>query len=136
MVTANTGGTITILDTDADQIVKELPCDPGCHGVNFGAKKDGGYYAYVSSTFSNEAIVVDWDLNGDGNLGDALIAGKVSLVASNGTKIDDEITDLEGTGVQGVLAIPNIYDGWVQNLPTYWKSLLTEKQQNPIKLGP
>ncbi len=41
MVTANTGGTITILDTGADQIVKELPCDPGCHGVNFGAKKDG-----------------------------------------------------------------------------------------------
>ncbi len=28
MVTANTGGMITILDTDTDEIVKELPCDP------------------------------------------------------------------------------------------------------------
>jgi YVTN family beta-propeller protein len=136
MVTANTGGTITILDTDTDQIVKELPCDPGCHGVNFGAKKGGGYYAYVSSTFSNEAIVVDGDPNNDGNPIDASIAGKVSLVASNDTKTDDKITNLKGTGGQGVLAIPNIYDGWVQNLPTYWKSLLTEKQQNPIKSGP
>lgn len=136
MVTANTGGTITILDTDTDQIVKELPCDPGCHGVNFGAKKGGGYYAYVSSTFSNEAIVVDGDPNGDGNPVDASIAGKVSLVASNDTKVDDEITDLEGIGGQGVLAIPNVYDGWVQNLPTYWKGLLTEKQQNPITIDP
>jgi hypothetical protein len=44
---------------------------------------------------------------------DASIAGKVSLVASNDTITDDKITDLEGTGGQGVLAIPNIYDGWV-----------------------
>ncbi|MDF0680933.1 MAG: multicopper oxidase domain-containing protein [Candidatus Nitrosocosmicus sp.] len=51
MVTANTGGTITILDTDTDQIIKDMPCDPGCHGVNFGAKKGGGYYAYVFSIF-------------------------------------------------------------------------------------
>ena len=136
MVTANTGGTITILDTDTDQVVKELPCDAGCHGVNFGAKKGGGYYAYVSSTFSNEAIVVDGDSNNDGNPVDASIAGKVSLVASNDTITDDKITDLEGTGGQGVLAIPNIYDGWVQNLPNYWKSSLTEKQQNPLTINP
>ncbi|WP_197731161.1 multicopper oxidase domain-containing protein [Candidatus Nitrosocosmicus franklandus] len=132
MVTANTGGTITILDTETDQIVKELPCDPGCHGVNFGAKKGGGYYAYVSSTFSNEAIVVDGDPNNDGNPTDAMIAGKVLLVASNDTKTDDKISGLEGTGGQGVLAIPNVYNGWVQNLPDHWKSLLTEKQQNPL----
>jgi len=132
MVTANTGGSITILDTDTDKIVKELPCDPGCHGVNFGAKKGGGYYAYVSSTFSNEAIVVDGDPNNDGNPEDASIAGKVSLVASNNTKMDDKITDLKGTGGQGVLAIPNVYNGWVQNLPIQWKNLLTVRQQNPI----
>ena len=131
MVTANTGGTITILDTDTDQVIKDLPCDPGCHGVNFGAKKGGGYYAYVSSTFSNEAIVVDGDPNNDGNPEDAKIAGKVLLVASPNTKTDDKIIDLEGTGGQGVLAIPNVYDGWVQNLPSYWSSLLTEEQQNP-----
>ncbi len=51
MVTANTGITITILDNDTNQIVKELPCDAGCHGVNFGAKKGGGYYAYVLEYF-------------------------------------------------------------------------------------
>jgi len=132
MVTANTGGSITILDTDTDKIVKDLPCDPGCHGVNFGAKKGGGYYAYVSSTFSNEAIVVDGDPNNDGNPEDASIAGKVSLVASDKTKTDDKITDLKGTGGQGVLAIPNVYNGWVQNLPIQWKNLLTVKQHNPI----
>ncbi len=65
-----------------------------------------------------------------------MIAGKVSPVASNDTKIGDEITDLEVTRGQGVLAIPNIYDGGVQNLPTYWKALLVEKQQNPITIDP
>ena len=30
-----------------DQEIKVLPCDPGCHGVNWGAKKGGGYYGYV-----------------------------------------------------------------------------------------
>ena len=40
MITGNTlGGTITIVDTATDTIVKILTCDPGCHGVNFGAKK-------------------------------------------------------------------------------------------------
>ncbi|HJR49361.1 MAG TPA: copper oxidase, partial [Nitrososphaeraceae archaeon] len=114
------------------EIVKELPCDPGCHGVNFGAKKGGGYYAYVSSTFSNEAIVVDGDPNNDGDPKDAQIAGKFSLVASHDTMTDDKVTELGGTGGQGVLAIPNVYDGWVQNLPSHWKGLLTDSQQNPL----
>ncbi len=59
----------------------------------------------------------------------------MSLVASKDTKTDDKITDLEGTEGQGVLAIPNVYDGWVQNLPSYWKGLLTEEQQNPRGAG-
>ena len=43
MVTANTlTGTITILDTATDEIVAMLPCDPGCHGVQYGAKLGGG----------------------------------------------------------------------------------------------
>ncbi|MBI2882578.1 MAG: copper oxidase, partial [Candidatus Methylomirabilis oxyfera] len=37
MVTANTlTGTITIVDTTTDTVVAMLPCDPGCHGVQFG----------------------------------------------------------------------------------------------------
>jgi len=67
VVTANTlTATITIIDTDTDKLVRVLPCSAGCHGVNFGAKAGGGYYAYVSSKFSNDLIVVDLDPIGSG----------------------------------------------------------------------
>jgi YVTN family beta-propeller protein len=132
LVTANTGsGTITIIDTETDELVKDLPCSAGCHGVNFGAKKDGGYYAYVSSSFSNDLIVVDGDPNNDGNPSDAKVAGRISLIDSPETQVDDKVTGLYGTGGMGVLPIPVVYNGWVQNLPNDWKSLLTEEQQNP-----
>ncbi|MGH9980951.1 MAG: beta-propeller fold lactonase family protein [Nitrososphaeraceae archaeon] len=132
MVTANTGsGTITIIDTETDELVKDLSCSAGCHGVNFGAKKNGGYYAYVSSSFSNDLIIVDGDPNNDGDPSDAEIAGRISLVGSPETQVDDKVTALPGTGGMGVLPIPIIYNGWVQNLPEEWKSLLTEEQQNP-----
>lgn len=75
--------------------------------------------------------MVNGDPNNDGNPQDASIAGNVLLVASKDTKTDDKITDFEGTGGQGVLAIPNVYDGWVQNLPRYWHNHLTEEQQDP-----
>src|SRR5207248_7916719 len=39
--------TLTIIDPRTDKIVKDIPCAAGCHGANFGAKKGGGYYAYV-----------------------------------------------------------------------------------------
>jgi hypothetical protein len=118
MVTANTGsGTITIVDTETDELVKSLPCSAGCHGVNFGAKKGGGYYAYVSSSFSNDMIVVDGDPNNDGDPNDAMIVGRVALIASPETQMDDTIAGLAGTGGQGVLPVPIIYNGWVQNLP-------------------
>ncbi|MDF0680934.1 MAG: hypothetical protein P0116_08225 [Candidatus Nitrosocosmicus sp.] len=74
---------------------------------------------------------MDGDPNNDGNPEDAKIAGKVLLVTSPNTKTDDKIIDLEAHRRSGVLAIPNVYDGWVQNLPSYWSSLLTEEQQNP-----
>ena len=35
--------------------------------MNFGAKEGGGYYAYVTSKFSNRLIVLDYDKNNDGN---------------------------------------------------------------------
>ncbi len=44
VVTANfLSSTITILDTKTDKVVKSLPCEPGCHGANFGLKQGGGY---------------------------------------------------------------------------------------------
>lgn len=137
MVTANTlSATITVVDTETDEIVVTMFCDAGCHGVNFGAKDGGGYYAYVSSKFSNAMIVVDGDPNGDGNPSDAAIVGRILLTSEDGMTTDTpapvEVTGNAGTGGQGVMAIPNVYNGWVQNLPDEWKALLTEEQQNPV----
>jgi DNA-binding beta-propeller fold protein YncE len=134
VVTANTlTGTITIIDTDDDEIVKMLECDAGCHGVNFGAKQGGGYYAYVSSKFANTLIVVDIDPNQDGEADDARIVGRIALNALGYTERDDRISDYRGMGGQGVLPIPLVYNGWVQILPDEWMQQLTEEQQNPIE---
>ena len=139
-ITANTlTATITVIDTSTDTVVAMLPCDPGCHGVQFGAKKGGGYYAYVSSKFSNRMIVVDPDPNGAGvapdNGGNAIIAGSVLLTTDNaslGFQSDGTVTANSGMGGQGVLPIPLVYNGWVQNLPTNWKAKLTSDQLNPF----
>lgn len=132
MVTANTlTGTITIVDTATDEIVAMLPCDPGCHGVQYGAKLGGGYYAYVTSKFSNRMLVVDPDPNNDGNPVDAAIVGSVGLFASNATLKDATISGNAGMGGQGILPIPVVYNGWVQNLPSTWSNLLTPAQRNP-----
>ena len=133
VITANTlTATITIIDTATDELVKMLPCSAGCHGVNFGANAGGGYYAYVSSKFSNDLLVVDPDPNGNGSASDAAIVGRVILVAGVGTLKDDAPTLNRGMGGQGVLAIPLPYNGWVQNLPQIWKDQLTPAQQQPI----
>ena len=126
-------GTITFIDTATDELVKVLPCSAGCHGVNFGAKKGGGYYAYVASKFSNDLIVVDPDPNDDGNVSDAQIVGRIILVAGAATPADDTVSAHAGMGGQGVLPIPLVYNGWVQKLPNVWKTQLTPKQQNPIQ---
>ena len=115
MVTANTlGASITVLDTSTDTIVATLPCDPGCHGVQWGAKDGGGYLAYVSSKFSNGMIVVDPDPNKDGNGFDAAVVGTIVLTEEFNTEIDDMVYDHAGMGGQGVLAVPNVYQGWIQ----------------------
>ena len=136
VITANTlSATITIIDTATDAVVKVLPCSAGCHGLNFGAKKGGGYYAYVSSKFSNDLIVLDPDPNDDGSPLDAQIVGRVILSTGGndrGVQADDRVTAYAGMGGQGVLPIPLVYNGWVQNLPDPWKKLLTAKQLNPI----
>ncbi|SDY41228.1 copper oxidase [Nitrosomonas sp. Nm33] len=133
MITANTlTGTITIVNTSTDEVVAMLPCDPGCHGVQYGAKKGGGYYAYVASKFSNRLLIVDPDPNNDGDPSDAMIAGQVGLFAAGATKLDDTIKGNPGMGGQGVLAIPVVYNGWVQNLPASWSDQLTPAQRDPI----
>jgi DNA-binding beta-propeller fold protein YncE len=141
VISANTlTGTISIIDTKTDTLVKILPCSAGCHGVNFGAKKGGGYYAYVSSKFSNDLIVVDYDPDKNGNVSDATIAGRVLLVAEgdlnhdgkSNTFTDDSVSAYAGMGGQGVLPIPLVYNGWVQNLPLFWKAQLTQEQRHPF----
>lgn len=135
VVTANTlTATITIVDTDTDEAVKTLICDAGCHGVQFGAKDDidGGYYAYVTSKFANTLIVVDIDPDNDGEADDATIVGRILLDATDDTVIDDVVSAYSGMGGQGVLAIPVVYNGWVQNLPDEWAEQLTCQQRTPI----
>src|SRR6267143_229425 len=130
-IVANTlAAKILVIDTKTDKVVASLACDAGCHGVQFGAQKGGGYYAYVSSKFSNRMIVVD-PKNGS----DASIVGSVLLTTENKSShfhTDGTVTQYAGMGGQGVLPIPVVYNGWVQNLPKEWKDLLTKKQRNPI----
>jgi DNA-binding beta-propeller fold protein YncE len=101
---------IVVVDTNVNEIVRVLPCDPGCHGVQWGAKdhEDGGYYAYVSNKFSNALIVVDPK---DGY--NAEIAGRILLNQESGTETDDRIIGYAGMGGQGVLPVPNVYYGWL-----------------------
>ena len=115
VVTAHTlGASITVVDTKTDEIVATLPCDPGCHGVQWGAKENGGYLAYVSSKFSNGLIVVDPDPNGNGSGVDAKVVGKIVLTEEYDTGMDDRVYDHAGMGGQGLLTVPNVYAGWIQ----------------------
>lgn len=131
-ITGNTlGGTISIVDTATDTLVRLIPCDPGCHGVNFGAKKGGGYYAYITPKFANRLLVLDYDPNNDGKVDDAVIVGAVVLANDKVCK-DDKISGNRGQGSQGVMPVPNVYNGWVQELPNSYKAQLTKEQRNPI----
>jgi len=133
MLTANVlTATITVVDTKTDSLVASLPCDPGCHGVQWGAKKGGGYYAYVSSKFSNTLLVVDPDPDNDGDLTKAKVVGRILLNAVPSTKTDDQIVGNAGMGGQGVLPVPVVYNGWVQHLPEHFKKELTPAQRNPF----
>jgi DNA-binding beta-propeller fold protein YncE len=124
--------TITFIDTATNALVKALPCEAGCHGINFGAKKGGGYYAYVSNKFSNTMDVIDPDPDGDGSATDAKIVGRVLLEAQSATKTDDAVSKYPGQGGQGVLPLPNVNNGWVQKLPASESVGLTAAQKNPL----
>lgn len=134
LLVANTlTSNITVIDPETDEVVKWLPCDAGCHGINYGAKKGGGYYAYVSSKFANTLAVVDPDPNGDGRPDDAAVVGKFVLDGSSATKNDGTITKWAGFGGQGVLPIPLAYEGWVQRVPSNAvNDQLTCRQKNPV----
>jgi DNA-binding beta-propeller fold protein YncE len=133
MVSANVlTDTITIVDTKTDTLVAALACDAGCHGAQWGAKHGGGYYAYISTQFSNTLLVVDPDPDHDGDLTEAKVVGRILLNELPSTKTDDQIVGNAGMGGQGVLPIPVVYNGWVQNLPESFKARLTPSQRNPF----
>lgn len=156
VVTATLLPSIVIIDTEIDEMVLSLACDAGCHGVNFGANVDdgtgSGYNAYVSSKFSNALIVfdpkdaVDADANADGILDATESAGVVGRViladdnASANPNYDGTPNGLHGMGGQGVLAIPNPYDGWIEATVTSgnlssemqgWVDQLSNAQKDP-----
>jgi DNA-binding beta-propeller fold protein YncE len=133
LVAANTlSQTISIIDPATNTVVKDLPCNAGCHGANFGAKQGGGYYAYVSNKFSNVMQVVDIDPNGDGDISDAAVAGQLVLDPDSDTAMEDTLTAYPGMGGQGVLPIPLVNNGWSQLVPPGWRDQLTCEQLNPI----
>jgi DNA-binding beta-propeller fold protein YncE len=142
MLVANaTSGTISVIDIVRDEVVKSLPCDPGCHGINWGAKKGGGYYGYVTSKFANITSVVDSDPAGDGDISKVAVVGR--FLTDTGPETRTDVTQkklqglhgqytLDGMGGQGVLGIPIVYNGWVQKLPEGLKAGLTCQQRDPM----
>ncbi|WP_236794985.1 copper oxidase [Amycolatopsis sp. GM8] len=124
--------TVSVVDPKTDKVVKDLPCSAGCHGINFGAKKGGGYYAYVSNKFANVMQIIDVDPNNDGDISDAKVAGQLMLDPVATTKMDGSIAAKAGYGGQGVLPIPLVYNGWAQQNQGDWRNQLTCQQLNPI----
>jgi YVTN family beta-propeller protein len=129
---------VALINTATDQIVKYIPTPAGTHGINWGAKRGGGYYAYVTNQHANVLTIIDPDPNGDGNGNDAAAVGTILLAnRSSGAGVTD------GTGGQGVKPLPMTHDGWIQ--PTValfgtgalssevesWIKLLTHEQKDP-----
>ncbi|MGQ0843186.1 MAG: copper oxidase, partial [Sporichthyaceae bacterium] len=122
-----------IIDPKTDTIAGWLKCDAGCHGVNFGAKKGGGYYGYVTSKFANVIQVVDIDPDNDGNPADAAIVGRILTDAVSSTQTDDAVSEYSGMGGQGVLTVPLAYAGWVERVPmNATNKQLTCEQRYPL----
>jgi DNA-binding beta-propeller fold protein YncE len=134
----NSADHVAIIDTTTDRVVAFVPTPAGTHGVNWGAKRGGGYYAYVTNQHANVLTIIDPDPNGDGNGADAAAVGTILLAnGSNGAGATD------GTGGQGVKPLPMTHDGWIQ--PTValsgtgrlspevegWIKLLTPAQKDP-----
>jgi hypothetical protein len=134
MLTVGTvSGNIIVTDLKTNTIVKTLPCGPGCHGINFGAKKGGGYYGYVTVKFANKMVVVDVDPDGNGDISKAKVAGEVLVNPEPGTQMDDTPTKYIGQGGNGIELYPPVYNGWVQKLPEAEKAKLTCKQRDPLQ---
>jgi plastocyanin len=129
---------LAVIDTHENEVVAFVPSPAGTHGVNWGAKLGGGYYAYVTNQHANVLTVLDPDPNGDGDGHDAAAVGTILLAnGSPGAAVTD------GTGGQGVKPLPLTHDGWTQKTVALsgtgtlsaevegWIALLTDAQRDP-----
>lgn len=129
---------VAIIDAFTDTVVAFVATPAGTHGVNWGAKLGGGYFAYVTSQHANVLTVIDPDPNRDGSGTDAAVVGTILLAnGSPGAGVTD------GTGGQGIKPLPMTHDGWIQ--PTVelvgsgvlspeveaWIAALTPEQRDP-----
>ena len=129
---------VAIIDPHTNTVLKYVPTPAGTHGVNWGAKLGGGYYAYVTNQHANVLTVIDPDPDFDGDGSDAAVVGMILLAnGSAGAGITD------GTGGQGIKPLPLTHDGWIQQTVALsdagatsaevdgWLAQLTEDQRNP-----
>jgi hypothetical protein len=134
---------VAVIDTHLNEVVAFLPAPAGAHGVNWGAKAGGGYYAYVTSQHANVMSIVDPDPDGDHDGSDAAVVGTIVLSnASAGAGVTD------GTGGQGIKPLPMTHDGWIQKTVSLvgtgelsdevegWIAALTDFQRNPVDVHP
>ena len=136
--TAGAADHVAVIDAKTNTVVAYVPTPAGTHGINWGAKLGGGYYAYVTNQHANVLSVLDPDPNGDGDGSDAAVVGTILLAnGSAGAGVTD------GTGGQGIKPLPLTHDGWVQKTVALsgtgalspevegWIAQLTAEQKNP-----
>jgi hypothetical protein len=129
---------VAIIDTTLNEVVAFVPTPAGTHGVNWGARLGGGYYAYVTNQHANVLTIIDPDPDGNGDGCDAGVVGTILLAnGSPGAGVTD------GTGGQGIKPLPMTHDGWIQKTVALkgsgaldpevegWIGLLTDAQLDP-----
>jgi len=129
---------VAVIDTALNEVVAFVATPAGTHGVNWGAKLGGGYYAYVANQHANVLTVVDPDPDADGEGSDAAVVGTILL--ANGSP---GAGPTDGVGGQGIKPLPLTHDGWVQKTVALagsgalsaevegWLALLTDEQRDP-----
>jgi len=50
---------VALIDATTDTVLDEVECGSGCHGANWGPKKGGGFYAWVSMTYQDKLTIID-----------------------------------------------------------------------------
>ena len=130
---------VALIDTHDNEVVAFIATPAGTHGVNWGAKQGGGYYAYVTNQHANVLTIIDPDPNNDGDGADGAVVGTILL--ANGS---DGAGATDGTGGQGVKPLPMTHDGWIQKTVAMmetgglstevegWIDALTDFQKNPV----